>query len=82
MDEHLRIKRFFGTSENAVKCQVWIAVANCPKAYFDLRAYAAGVYRILDRLARQHVLVMHAWRLERVGKRFACCAAHRVAGVK
>lgn len=25
--EHLRIKRFFGTSENAVKTQVWIAVA-------------------------------------------------------
>jgi DDE family transposase len=25
--QHLRIKRFFGTSENAVKCQVWIAVA-------------------------------------------------------
>jgi hypothetical protein len=24
---HLRIKRFFGTSENAVKTQVWIAVA-------------------------------------------------------
>lgn len=25
--QHLRIKRFFGTSENAVKCQVWIAVS-------------------------------------------------------
>jgi hypothetical protein len=25
--QHLRIKRFFGTSENAVKCQIWIAVA-------------------------------------------------------
>jgi len=25
--QHLRIKRFFGTSENAVKSQVWIAVA-------------------------------------------------------
>jgi IS4 transposase len=25
--QHLRIKRFFGTSENAVKTQVWIAVA-------------------------------------------------------
>ncbi len=24
--QHLRIKRFFGTSENAVKTQVWIAV--------------------------------------------------------
>ena len=34
--QHLRIKRFFGTSENAVKTQVWIAVstyvlvASCP----------------------------------------------------
>jgi len=25
--QHLRIKRFFGTSENAVKTQVWTAVA-------------------------------------------------------
>jgi len=24
--QHLRIKRFFGTSENAVKSQIWIAV--------------------------------------------------------
>jgi IS4 transposase len=25
--QHLRIKRFFGTSPNSVKCQIWIAVA-------------------------------------------------------
>ena len=25
--QHLRIKRFYGTSENAVKCQIWIAVS-------------------------------------------------------
>ena len=25
--QHLRIKRFFGTSENAVKSQLWIAVS-------------------------------------------------------
>ena len=25
--QHLRIKRFLGTSENAVKTQVWIAIA-------------------------------------------------------
>ena len=25
--QHLRIQRFFGTSENAVKSQIWIAVA-------------------------------------------------------
>ena len=27
LDSHLRIKVFFGTSENAVKTQVWIAVS-------------------------------------------------------
>jgi transposase len=27
MKQHLRIKSFFGTSENAVKTQVWIAVS-------------------------------------------------------
>ena len=26
--QHLRIKRFFGTSENAVKTQIWIAVSD------------------------------------------------------
>ncbi len=25
--QHLRIKAFFGTSENAVKCQIWIAIS-------------------------------------------------------
>jgi hypothetical protein len=25
--QHLRIKRFFGTSENSVKTQIWIAVS-------------------------------------------------------
>lgn len=25
--QHLRIKRFFGTSENTVKSQIWIAVS-------------------------------------------------------
>ena len=25
--QHLRIKRFFGTSENAVKTQIWISVS-------------------------------------------------------
>jgi IS4 transposase len=27
MKQHLRIKAFFGTSENAVKTQIWIAVS-------------------------------------------------------
>ncbi len=25
--QHLRIKKFFGTSENSVKTQIWIAIA-------------------------------------------------------
>ena len=25
--QHLRIKAFYGTSENAVKCQVWVALS-------------------------------------------------------
>jgi len=25
--QHLRIKKFFGTSENAVKTQIWIAIS-------------------------------------------------------
>jgi IS4 transposase len=27
--QHLRIKKFFGTSENAVKTQIWIAISVC-----------------------------------------------------
>jgi hypothetical protein len=27
VEQHLRIKRFYGTSENAVKTQIWIAVS-------------------------------------------------------
>ncbi len=27
--QHLRIKKFMGTSENAVKIQVWCAIATC-----------------------------------------------------
>jgi IS4 transposase len=27
--QHLRIKTFFGTTENAVKAQIWIAVCTC-----------------------------------------------------
>jgi hypothetical protein len=27
--QHLRIKTFYGTSENAVKCQVWVALSVC-----------------------------------------------------
>ena len=27
MKQHLRIKKFYGTSENAVKTQIWIAIS-------------------------------------------------------
>ena len=27
MKQHLRIKKFYGTTENAVKVQIWIAIA-------------------------------------------------------
>jgi hypothetical protein len=27
--QHLRIKRFLGTSENSMKTQIWCAVSNC-----------------------------------------------------
>jgi IS4 transposase len=27
--QHLRIKTFYGTSENAVKTQIWIAISTC-----------------------------------------------------
>jgi IS4 transposase len=27
--QHLRIKAFFGTFENAVKSQIWIAIGTC-----------------------------------------------------
>ncbi len=39
--QHLRIKRFYGTSENAVKTQIWIAMSvygpgrHCPQAPGD-----------------------------------------------
>ncbi len=32
--QHLRIKRFFGTSENAVRSQIWIAVSACAFVVF------------------------------------------------
>ncbi len=45
--QHLRIKTFFGTSENAVKTQVWIAVC----------VYAAGGHR--QEAARNPGLTLH-----------------------
>ena len=47
--QHLRIKRFFGTSENAVKSQIWIAVS----AYVLI----AIVKKLLQQQASLHTLL-------------------------
>ena len=51
--QHLRIKRFYGTSENAVKSQIWIAVSvyvlvAIIKKRLDLEA---SLYTILQTLS-------------------------------
>ena len=51
--QHLRIKRFFGTSENAVKTQVWIAVATyvlvaIVKKRLDLKMSLHSMLQILS----------------------------------
>lgn len=51
--QHLRIKRFFGTSENAVKSQIWIAISvyvlvAIVKRRLDIRA---SLYQILQILS-------------------------------
>jgi hypothetical protein len=38
--QHLRIKAFYGTSENAVKTQIWIAVS----VYVPLAVYGVQVF--------------------------------------
>ncbi len=51
--QHLRIKRFFGTSENAVKTQIWIAVSvYLLVAILKKRLYLdASLYTILQVLS-------------------------------
>jgi IS4 transposase len=51
--QHLRIKAFFGTSENAVKTQIWIAVAvyvlvAIVKKRFNLHASLYELLQILS----------------------------------
>ena len=51
--QHLRIKAFFGTSENAVKTQIWIAVSvyvlvAIVKKHFQLRASLHDLLQILS----------------------------------
>ncbi len=54
--QHLRIKRVFGTSENAVKTQIWIAVSvyvlgAIPKKRLDLETSLYTILRILSSTA-------------------------------
>ena len=51
--QHLRIKRFFGTSENAVKTQIWIAISvyvlvAIIKKRLDIQADLYTILRILS----------------------------------
>ena len=51
--QHLRIKRFFGTSENAVKTQIWIAISvyvliAIIKKRLDIKADLYTILRILS----------------------------------
>jgi IS4 transposase len=51
--QHLRIKRFFGSSENAVKSQIWIAVSvYVPIAIVKKRLHLdASLYTLLQILS-------------------------------
>ena len=51
--QHLRIKAFFGTSENAVKTQIWIAVSHLRARRHREKApeSAASLYEILQILS-------------------------------
>ena len=50
--QHLRIKTFFGTSENAVKSQIWIAVSVYVMAIVKKRLdLSASLYEILQILS-------------------------------
>jgi hypothetical protein len=43
--QHLRIKSFFGTSENAVKTQIWIAIL---KKRLDFKADLYTIFQVLS----------------------------------
>jgi hypothetical protein len=51
--QHLRIKAFYGTSENAVKAQIWIAVSVYVLVAIVRKRLAleAGLYQILQILS-------------------------------
>jgi hypothetical protein len=65
MKQHLRIKSFFGTSENAVKTQIWIAVATYVLVAILKKKLALphGLYTILQFLSVsifQKTPILHA----------------------
>ena len=70
--QHLRIKRFFGTSENAVKSQIWIAVS----AY----VLVAIVKKLLQQEASLHTLlqILSVTLFEKmpIQQAFSCIACH------
>jgi len=51
--QHLRIKAFYGTSENAVKTQIWIAVSICGMVAIVRKrlGLAASLYQTLQILS-------------------------------
>jgi hypothetical protein len=52
--QHLRIKKFFGTTENAVKTQIWIAISVyvlVAIAKKELQLHDGSLYRILQILS-------------------------------
>src|SRR5438445_11605334 len=63
--QHLRIKRFYGTSENAVKAQIWIAVSvyvlvAIVKKRLNLDASLYTLLQILSVTLFEKMLIRHA----------------------
>ena len=46
--QHLRIKQFYGTSENAVKTQIWIAVSVYVLVVKKQLGLEASLYRLMQ----------------------------------
>jgi hypothetical protein len=67
--QHLRIKRFFGTSENAVKSQIWIAVSiyvlvAIVKKRLDLDASLYTLLQILSLTLFEKIPILQALSLD------------------
>jgi Domain of unknown function (DUF4372)/Transposase DDE domain len=64
--QHLRIKAFYGTSENAVKTQIWIAVSICvlvaiARKRLGLEASLYQILQILSVTLFEKVPILQAW---------------------